>query len=62
MTAAVAKRFPDDRETRLSQPIAKINAQLFPPNAWGLWIDIVFLINLPPRIEKSAGRRLFQSS
>jgi hypothetical protein len=61
MTAAVTKRFPDDRKTRLSQPIAKIGAQLFSPNAWGLG-DIVFLINLPPRIKDSAGGRLFQPS
>ena len=53
MTAAVTKRFPDDRESRLSQPITKISAQLFSPNAWSLWTDIVFLVNLPPRHLKS---------
>src|SRR6266704_4738633 len=62
MTTAVTKRFPDDRKTRLSQPIAKICAQLFSPNAWALAGDIVFLINLPPRIEDCAGGRFFQKS
>src|SRR6266699_2075866 len=60
MTTAVTKRFPDDRKTRLSQPIAKICAQLFSPNARGLSANIVFLINLPPRIEDGARGRFFQ--
>ena len=62
MTTAVTKRFPDYCEMHLSQPIAKISLQLFSPNAWGLWTDIVFLINLPPRIEDGARGRFFQKS
>jgi len=58
MSTAITERFAYDCESRFSQPIAKIRAELLAPNPRLTRAGIVFFIDVPPGIEDSAGRRL----
>lgn len=60
MAAAVTERFANDSKPRLAEPITKVSAQLFAPNPWRSQANVVFFIDLPPRIEDRAGGRLLE--
>src|SRR5438105_12508762 len=60
MPTPVTERFAYNRQPRFFQSSDKVSAQLLPSNARHARADVVFLINLPPRIEHSPGWRFFQ--
>src|SRR6267142_4946776 len=59
MAAAVTESFANDYEFRASQAFLQVSSQLLAPDDWCNPADVVFLIDLPPRIEHRAGRRRF---
>ena len=60
MTAAVPKCFTNHCNSCGFKSFAKVSEQLSPPDAWSIPVDVVLLIDLPPRIKHIARRRLFQ--
>ena len=59
MTSAITNRFADQCQFFFSEPLLQISAQVFAPDRWSIWADVVLLIGLPPRIEHRAGGRSF---
>src|SRR5437870_3761039 len=60
MTAAIAERFADQRQSRPADPLEEIRAQLLATNTWRPWANIIVEVDVPPRIENRARRRFFQ--
>jgi len=62
MPAPITERFTNHYELYLAQPFVKIGTQMSSSDGGRVAANVVLLIDLPPRIKNSAGRRLFQQS
>ena len=60
MPAPIAERFTNHNEVYLVEPFAKVGTQMISSDQGRVAANVVLLIDLPPRIKDSAGRRLFQ--
>ena len=60
MPAAIAERFTDHHDFCHAEPFAKVGTQMLSSDQGRVAANVVLLIDLPPRIKDSAGRRLFQ--
>ena len=59
MAAAITERFTNQNEFYLFEPFSKISGSLFSSDGWRVAADVILLVDLPPRIEDGAGRRVF---
>ena len=57
MPAAITERFTNHNELYLVDPLVKVDMQMLSSDRGRVAINVVLLIDLPPRIKHRAGRR-----
>jgi hypothetical protein len=62
MAAAITERLANHNEFYPAEASLKIGTQMLSSDRGRVAVNVVLLIDLPPRIKNSAGRRLFQQS